>query len=130
MSYSTKKSLAYACRSRQVHREVEAMEFVRQRTSIPSVFEIYVNENDASPSSWFSMSAISGSPLTDAWPSMNDEARRATQADLRSYLHELRTVPSPTPAYIGSCSGGSAYDHRLNRVIERPWPRTRLFAPR
>ncbi|KFY66537.1 hypothetical protein V496_02006 [Pseudogymnoascus sp. VKM F-4515 (FW-2607)] len=101
---------------RQVHREVEAMEFVRQRTSIPipSVFEIYVNENDASPSSWFSMSAIPGSPLTDAWPSMNEEARRATQADLRSYLHELRTVPSPTPAYIGSCSGGSAYDHRLN----------------
>lgn len=101
---------------RQVHREVEAMEFVRQRTSIPipSVFEIYVNENDASPSSWFSMSAIPGSPLTDAWPSMNEEARRATQADLRSYLHELRTVPSPTPAYVGSCSGGSAYDHRLN----------------
>jgi aminoglycoside phosphotransferase (APT) family kinase protein len=101
---------------RQVHREVEAMEFARQRTSIPipSVFEIYVNENDASPSSWFSMSVIPGSPLTDAWPSMNEEARRATQADLSSYLHELRTLPSPTPAYIRSCSGGSAYNHRLN----------------
>jgi aminoglycoside phosphotransferase len=100
----------------QVHREVEAMEFVRQRTSIPipSVLEVHVNEKDASPSSWFSMSAISGRPLTDAWPSMNDEARRATQADLRRYLHELQTVPSPTPAYIGSCTGSSAYDHRLN----------------
>jgi hypothetical protein len=66
------------------------MEFVRQHTSIPipSVFEIYVDENE--------------------------EARRATQADLRSYLDELWTVPSPTPTYIGSCSGGSAYDHRLN----------------
>ncbi|OBT82835.1 hypothetical protein VE02_08440 [Pseudogymnoascus sp. 03VT05] len=100
----------------QVHREVEAMKFVRQHTSIPiaSVFEIYVDENDGSRSSWFSMSVIPGSPLTDAWPSMNEEARTATQADLRSYLDELRTVPSPTPAFIGSCSGGSAYDHRLN----------------
>ncbi|OBT49015.1 hypothetical protein VE00_00254 [Pseudogymnoascus sp. WSF 3629] len=83
----------------QVYREVEIMEFVRQHTSIPipSVFEIYVDENDESRSSC-----------------MNEEARRATQADLRSYLDELWTVPSPTPTYIGSCSGGSAYDHRLN----------------
>ncbi|KFZ08193.1 hypothetical protein V501_06067 [Pseudogymnoascus sp. VKM F-4519 (FW-2642)] len=100
----------------QVHREVEAMELVRQHTSIPipSVFEIYVDENDESRSSWFSMSVIPGSSLTDAWPSMNGEARTATQADLRSYLDELRTVASPAPASIGSCSGGSAYDHRLN----------------
>ncbi|KFY77641.1 hypothetical protein V498_09284 [Pseudogymnoascus sp. VKM F-4517 (FW-2822)] len=45
---------------------------------------------------------------------MDDEARRATEADLHNYLHELRTMPPPTPAYIGSCSGGLAYDHRLN----------------
>ncbi|KAL5348329.1 hypothetical protein ACLOAV_006811 [Pseudogymnoascus australis] len=104
--------------SRQVHREVEAMEFVRRHTSIPipSVFEIHFTENDASPSrsSWFSMSVVPGSSPTDAWPNMDDEARRATEADLRNYLHELRTMPPPTPAYIGSCSGGLAYDHRLN----------------
>lgn len=92
------------------------MEFVRQRTSIPipAVLEIYIDKNNTSPSSWFSMSEIPGSSLTDAWPSMSERARRATQTDLRSYVHELRTVPSPTPACIGSCRGGSAYDHRLN----------------
>lgn len=102
--------------SHQVRREVEAIEFVHQHTSIPvpSVFEIHVNENDPSPSSWFSMSAIPGYSLTDAWPILNAEARRATQTDLRNYLHELRAVPPPTPPYIGACHGGPAYDHRLN----------------
>lgn len=104
--------------SLQVHREVEAIQFVRQHTSIPtpSVFEVHVNENDTSlnRTSWFSMSVVPGSSLTDAWPNMNEIARRTTQAELYNYLHELRTVPSPTPAYIGSCSGGLAYDHRLN----------------
>jgi hypothetical protein len=54
----------------RIHREVEAMDFVRRHTSIsvPSVFEIHVNEDDANRSSWFSMSAMSGSSLTDAWP--------------------------------------------------------------
>ena len=102
--------------SHQVHREVEAMDFVRLHTSIPipSVFELHVNENDTNLTSWFSMSAIPGRPLIDAWPSMNEGARRATQIDLRNYLQELRAVPPPTPPYIGSCNGGPAYDHRLN----------------
>jgi aminoglycoside phosphotransferase len=102
--------------SHQVHREVEAMDFVRRHTSlpVPSVFEIHVDENDTSPSSWFSISAIPGCPLADAWPSMIEEVQRATQTDLRDYLHELRAVPPPTPAYIGSCNSGPAYDHRLN----------------
>ena len=52
----------------KLHREVEAMDFVRRHTSlpVPSVFEIHFDENDTSPSSWFSMSAIPGRPLTDA----------------------------------------------------------------
>jgi hypothetical protein len=88
--------------SDQVRREVEAMDFVRQHTSIPvpSVFEIHINENDTIPSSWFSMSAIPGCPLTDVWHSMNEKARRATETELRSYLHELRAMPPPTPLYM------------------------------
>ena len=102
--------------SHQIRREVEAMDFVRRHTSIPipAVFEVHVKQNDTSPSSWFSMNAIPGCPLMDAWPSMNETARRATQTDLRNYLQELRAVPPPTPTYIGSCIGGPAYDHRLN----------------
>lgn len=102
--------------SQQVRREVEAMDFVRRHTSIPipSVFEIHVNENDTNPSSWFSMSATPGCPLTDAWSSMNEKARRATQTDLRNFLHELRAVPPLAPVFIGSCNGGPAYDRRLN----------------
>ncbi|KAH8595111.1 hypothetical protein B0O99DRAFT_623226 [Bisporella sp. PMI_857] len=62
---------------------------------------LYLNENDKNLNSWFSMSAIPGCRLMDAWPSMNEAARRATQTDLRNYLHELRAVPPPTPTYIG-----------------------------
>lgn len=60
------------------------------------------------------MSTIPGSTLTDAWSSINETARSTTQADLHSYLNDLRTVPSPTPAYIGSCVGASTHDHQLN----------------
>lgn len=102
--------------SHQIRREADALDFVRQHTSIPipSVFEIHIDEDDTNPGSWLSMNAIPGCPLTDAWPNMNEEARKATQTDLHSYLYELRAVPPPTPAYIGSCKGGPAYDHRLN----------------
>jgi aminoglycoside phosphotransferase len=100
----------------QIRRAVEAIDFVRQHTSVPvpSVLQIHVDENDTNPSSWFSMNAMPGSPLMDAWPNMNEEARTATQNDLRTYLHELRAIPPPAPAFIGSCNGGPAYDHRLN----------------
>jgi hypothetical protein len=99
--------------SDQIRREVEAIDFVRQHTSIP-VLQIHVDEKHTTHrSSWFSMTAMSGTPLTDAWPTMTVEARSATQPSLRTYLHELRTIPCPTVAFIGSCKGWPAYDHRL-----------------
>jgi len=49
-------------------------------------------------------------------PSMDEEARRAAQTGLRKYLDELRAIPPPTPAYIGSCNGGPAYDHRIDNI--------------
>lgn len=60
------------------------------------------------------MSVVPRSSLADAWPNMDDAARNAATADLSSYLNELSAVSPPSPAYIGSCSGGAAYDHRFN----------------
>jgi len=99
----------------EVQREVEAIEFVRRRTSIPipSIIELHVSEND----SWFSMNLIPGSPLTDAWTDMTEAAKQTTQKDLYNYLKELRAIPPPIPAYIGSCTGGPAFDHRLNNGL-------------
>lgn len=50
----------------------------------------------------------------DAWPSMAADTCIATMTDLRNYLHKLRAMPTPTPAYIRSCNSRPAYDHRLN----------------
>lgn len=106
-------------RSNQVQREVDAMHFIRQHTSIPipSVIEVHVDESDTERS-WFTMTVIPGSCLTDAWPNMQEEAREAAQTELRFFLQEMRAIPPPTPVHIGSCTGGPAYDHRLNNG----WP--------
>jgi len=102
--------------SHQIQREVEAIQFVCRHTSIPTptVLEVYVDDDVTSSSSWFSMSEITGCPLTIAWPNMKEEARRTTQADLHKYLQELRSIAPPSPISIGSCNDGPAYDHRLN----------------
>ncbi|PVH67573.1 hypothetical protein DL98DRAFT_443270, partial [Cadophora sp. DSE1049] len=80
-------------------RELEAISFVCRHTSIPTptVLEVHIDEDPTNSSSWFSMSAIAGYSLTNAWPSMKEEARRATQADLHRYLQELRALTPPQP---------------------------------
>ncbi|KAG4435274.1 hypothetical protein IFR05_009234 [Cadophora sp. M221] len=65
------------------------------------------------------MSAIAGCSLSNAWPCMKEESRRAAQADLERYLQKLRALTPPTPVYIRSCIGRPAYDHRLSNGSPR-----------
>jgi len=102
--------------SQEIQREIEAINFVHQHTSIPvpSVVETFIDENPAAESSWFSMKEIPGSSLTTVWATMSPTARSKTQSDLQKYLLEMRNIPPREPFYIGSCGGGPVYDHRLN----------------
>ncbi|KAJ8107641.1 hypothetical protein OPT61_g8724 [Boeremia exigua] len=63
------------------------------------------------------MSLVEGVSLTEAWAGMSKEAQAITQTELSNYLRELQALRPPTPTYIGSCTGGPAYDHRLNNGL-------------
>jgi len=63
------------------------------------------------------MKLLPGSPLTDAWTIMSEGARLRTRQELHDFLDELRAVPPPKRVYIGSCTGGPAFDHRLNNGL-------------
>jgi len=91
------------------------MEYIREHTTIPtpSIIEV-VNDND---DSWFSMTRVLGISLTDAWGTMTLASQERTRLELQGYLSQLRSLKSPTPPYIGSCSNGAAYDHRLNNGL-------------
>ncbi|KAL3417098.1 hypothetical protein PVAG01_11098 [Phlyctema vagabunda] len=100
----------------KIQKEVEAIDFVRQHTSIPVpwVVKIFIEEDPDAVTSWFSMKTVPGSSLSTAWAEMSVTARSRTTAELRAYLLEMRNLPPRNPSCIGSCSGGPAYDERLN----------------
>ncbi|KAI1743511.1 kinase-like protein [Xylaria scruposa] len=100
----------------RIFREAEAIEFVRKNTSlpVPAVFEI----GPATGLSSLIMEKMPGRQLGEAWPNMSDAARSHTISRLKQHLaqlHDLRP-PSPSPDWIGSCSRGTAYDHRLTNL--------------
>lgn len=50
---------------------------------------------------------------------MDDSAQAQTISELKSYFDELHALRPPTttgPAWIGSCSQGGAYDHRIDNM--------------
>ncbi|OAA57878.1 Protein kinase-like domain protein [Niveomyces insectorum RCEF 264] len=101
----------------RVRREVEAMAYVHGHTSVPvpRVLESHFDTDDND--SWFRMERVGGSPLDQAWPEMSDGSRARTIHLLKSYFAQLHAVCPPEPGWIGSCSGGTAYDHRLNSLF-------------
>jgi aminoglycoside phosphotransferase len=107
-------------------REVEAMQFVQSRTSIPlpRVLDTNIIENDVKDQSWIIMERLAGIELGKAWPGMSENARARTIKELQSYLEQLHAIrpPAHETAWIGSCSKGPAYDHRLNNMSTcGPW---------
>ncbi|GJN66354.1 phosphotransferase enzyme family domain-containing protein [Purpureocillium lilacinum] len=106
----------------RLRREVEAMEFVASRTSIPvpQIIETHLDTESPSerrgPPNWIRMKRMPGQSLGDAWPSMTESARERTESQLKSYIQELRRLPSSYPGCICSCSGGPAYDHRIDNM--------------
>ena len=101
----------------RLRREVEAMEYVRGLTSIPipRILATHISDEDDEPG-WVLMERISGQQLGDAWPSMGEGAKARTITELDSYLAQLHDIQPSEPGWIGSCSGGPAYGHRIDNM--------------
>ena len=94
------------------------MEYVQQRTSIPipAIIEVHHSaaEDQGKEQGWMLMERLPGEELSVAWPKMNEGARRETTVQLKSHFEQLHQLRPEEPGWIGSCSGGPAYDHRLD----------------
>ncbi|OBR10586.1 Phosphotransferase [Colletotrichum higginsianum IMI 349063] len=105
-------------RSWRLRREVEAMAYVRRKTSIPvpAIIDVCLDDDPEKEDCWFVMERLPGCQLGTAWPEMDDKARSETIRQLRSYLDELHQLRHSDPGFIGSVSGGPSYDHRLTNM--------------
>lgn len=93
------------------------MNYVRNRTTIPvpEVKETHFDGGDKDEG-WVLMELIPGQQLGDAWPTLDEGAKARTTTELKFYLEQLRRIRASGPGWIGSCSGGPAYDHRLDNI--------------
>jgi aminoglycoside phosphotransferase (APT) family kinase protein len=101
------------------------MEYVRHHTSIPipAIIEVHSDTDDEKPQGWMLMERLPGVELGVAWPKMSEDARTETIKQLRSYFEQLHRLRPEGAGWIGSCSGGPAYDHRLDNQFTRgPFP--------
>ncbi|KAF2962807.1 hypothetical protein GQX73_g10765 [Xylaria multiplex] len=100
----------------RILREPEAMEFVRKNTSlpVPAVLEVQIGPETRLSS--LTMEEMPGRQLGQAWPNMSDAARSQTISMLKQHLAQLHDLRPPSPGWVGSCSGGTAYDHRLTNL--------------
>ncbi|KAI0098864.1 kinase-like domain-containing protein [Nemania sp. FL0031] len=100
----------------RILREAEAMDFVRKNTSlpVPAVFETQIGAEPAFSS--LIMEEMPGRQLGQAWPNMSDAARSRAISMLKQHLAQLHDLRPPSPGWVGSCSEGPAYDHRITNL--------------
>lgn len=112
VSYEAGSTVRKCGSSFRIKREIEAITFVRNHTTIPipEIIDCQVDSN----TSWFLMKRLNGTTLGSAWPNMNNHARQNSLSQLKSYLGQLQNLHPSNHGQIGSCSGEAAYDHRLN----------------
>lgn len=99
------------------------MAYVQSHTSIPvpTVIQVFLDEESREDLSFILMERLRGRQLDTAWPDMTDAARAVTLQQLQYYLEQLQQLKPSSSAHgnkdgeswIGSVSGGPAYDHRL-----------------
>lgn len=102
----------------RIQREVEAMRYVQEHTTIPVPYIIEVNLDEDDVLGWFLMEKLSGIELGSAWDNMDNAARARTISQLKAYFAELHALrpPATAPGWVGSHSGGPAYDHRIDNM--------------
>jgi aminoglycoside phosphotransferase len=114
---STEETVRKSGDTYRIRREIEAMEYVRSRTSIPipMILDKSISDDDDAES-FILMKRIPGQQLQEAWPKMDENARVRATHELHSYIKQLHCLRPPNPGWIGSCSNGPAYDHRLDNI--------------
>lgn len=102
----------------RLRREVEAMNYMKSHTSIPipAILDTHIDGDGDEGQSWIFMTRLTGCQLGEAWPTMIESAQVRTIRQLKSYFEELHRLHPSEPAWIGSCSKGPAYNHRLNNM--------------
>lgn len=114
----------------RLRREIEAMQFVRSRTSIPvpRVIEERLDPAADAYANYFCMDRMPGTELGTAWPLLSEQARMNATGDLKSHFEQLRQIRPESSEFIGSCSRGPAYDHRIdNQRTCGPFESVRQF---
>ena len=106
-----------SARSFKLQRELDAIEFVHRFTTIPvpRIIDLQLDEQ-SSEFTWILMERIPGVQLGEAWPHLDQVGRARVAAELKGYLEELHSLRPPTAGWIGSCTGGPAYDHRIDNL--------------
>lgn len=101
----------------KLRRELEAIDYVRRFSSIPvpHIINWHLDVPD-SELGWILMERIPGIQLGEAWPNMDEKRRARVTTELKRYLKELHALRPPIPGWIGSCTGGPAYDHRIDNL--------------
>jgi aminoglycoside phosphotransferase (APT) family kinase protein len=102
----------------RLKREAEAMEFVSKHIQIPipKILDTYFGSDTDGDYSWLLMTRIPGTQMGEVWPDMSEDARSNTIQDLTTIIDKLRNIPQNQSGWIGSCSRGPAYDHRLDNI--------------
>jgi aminoglycoside phosphotransferase len=90
--------------------EAESMKFIRNNTTIPvpRVLKAYTKEECG----YIVMEFIEGELLEKVWPKLPSDERRVILAELKDYVRQMRQIPCPDKALIGSVTGGPAVDRR------------------
>ena len=93
--------------------EVEAMEYVRQHTSIPipKIIKTYKHEGDGCQV--IIMQYVDGVTLGEAWFKMTGATRQVIAKELAGYVAQLRQLAPPKAGFVGSLSLGPGFDHRF-----------------
>ncbi|KAK2863694.1 hypothetical protein FQN49_004090 [Arthroderma sp. PD_2] len=91
--------------------EFEAMQYVRQHTTIPvpRVTEVY----SFGDRQHLVMELVDGQTLDCAWPDLTAEQRQNVVQEFTAYVEQLRGLIPPKEGAVGSTKLGPGYDHRL-----------------
>lgn len=113
--YETPETIRKEGQTFRLRREISAMQCVHACTSIPvpRVLETNFGKDDHEEG-WILIERLPGDQLGEAWPTMSEGSRTETLHQLKSYLQQLRNLLPYGVGWIGSCSGGPAYDYRLS----------------
>jgi Predicted aminoglycoside phosphotransferase len=91
--------------------EANAMQFVRQNTSIPvpTVYCSFVRKGQT----YIVMERLPGKVLARTWRSRSEESKAKILSQLQAMIQELRRIPPPKHVGVRNVDGGPIYDCRL-----------------